>query len=94
MTFLLRRFGAFRKHMRPNEQVARDVAGLDFSRDAPAGGAGWQATHQHRKGGLYRVLGRGTLEADRSDVVIYQDVQGKIWVRAVTEFEDGRFKPV
>ena len=54
----------------------------------------WAATHRHRKGGLYRVLGRGILEADRSDVVIYDDVEGTVWVRPVVEFEDGRFTPV
>ncbi|WP_298912317.1 DUF1653 domain-containing protein [uncultured Roseobacter sp.] len=51
----------------------------------------WVATHLHRKGGLYRVLAHGILEADRSEVVIYDDVEGTIWVRPKSEFEDGRF---
>lgn len=54
----------------------------------------WKATHRHRKGGLYRVLGRGTLEADRSPVVIYDDAAGEIWVRSAKEFDDGRFEPI
>lgn len=54
----------------------------------------WAATHRHRKGGLYRVLGQAVLEADRSDVVIYDDAEGQVWVRPVEEFHDGRFSPV
>ncbi len=53
---------------------------------------GWAPTHQHKKGGLYRKLATGTLEADRSDVVIYDDPEGRIWVRAAAEFQDGRFR--
>ncbi|MBW4708203.1 hypothetical protein KX928_10445 [Roseobacter sp. YSTF-M11] len=53
----------------------------------------WAATHRHRKGGLYRVLARGILESDRSDVVIYDDPDGTVWVRCAREFEDGRFIP-
>lgn len=51
----------------------------------------WRPTHQHRKGGEYRVLGHGVLESDRSDVVIYDDRSGTIWVRSKAEFYDGRF---
>lgn len=54
----------------------------------------WRATHRHKKGGLYRVLGKAVLEADRSDVVIYDDADGAVWVRPVAEFEDGRFTPL
>ena len=57
-------------------------------------GRPWAATHRHRKGGLYRELARGVLEADRSDVVIYDDAEGAIWVRSAAEFDDGRFAPV
>ncbi|MEP5758363.1 MAG: DUF1653 domain-containing protein [Litoreibacter sp.] len=56
-----------------------------------ADGQNWVPTHRHKKGGLYRVLGRGVYEADRSDVVIYDDVDGTVWVRSTDEFEDGRF---
>ena len=55
------------------------------------GAASWAPTHQHRKGGMYRVICHGFLESDRSDVVIYDDADGTTWVRAVAEFEDGRF---
>ncbi len=54
--------------------------------------ARWTPTHRHRKGGEYRVLGHGLLETDRSDVVIYDDADGTIWVRPVAEFYDGRFE--
>ncbi len=54
----------------------------------------WTPTHRHRKGGLYRVIGNAILEADRSDVVVYDDADGVIWVRAASEFQDGRFTPL
>lgn len=55
---------------------------------------GWAPTHQHKKGGLYRVLTHGVLEADHTPVVIYDDVAGQVWVRPVSEFDDGRFRPL
>lgn len=54
----------------------------------------WAPTHRHKKGGLYRVTGRGVLEADLSAVVIYDDAAGQIWVRPVSEFDDGRFTEI
>lgn len=51
----------------------------------------WNATHRHRKGGLYRHRTDGVLEADMSDVVIYDDAEGRVWVRPKSEFDDGRF---
>ncbi len=51
----------------------------------------WQASHRHKKGGLYRVVGPAFLEADRSEAVIYDDAEGTVWVRAAAEFYDGRF---
>lgn len=62
----------------------------------PAGDAPkvWTPTHIHRKGGGYRYLYDGVLEADRSAVVVYDDAQGRIWVRSRAEFHDGRFQPV
>lgn len=52
------------------------------------------ATHRHKKGGLYRLLSTGVLEADRSLVAIYDDAEGTVWVRSLAEFEDGRFTPI
>ena len=60
----------------------------------PAQGAKWRPTHKHRKGGLYRVLGHGTLEANRTVMTIYDDAQGTVWIRPKAEFEDGRFTPL
>lgn len=54
----------------------------------------WVATHRHKKGGLYRMVGPAILEADRSDVVIYDDADGTVWVRSTDEFHDGRFTPL
>ena len=38
------------------------------------------------------MLSHGILEKDRSDVVIYDDAKGQVWVRPVAEFYDGRFE--
>ena len=54
----------------------------------------WCATHRHRKGGLYRVVGPAILEADRTAVIIYDDAGGVVWVRSADEFNDGRFTPL
>lgn len=54
----------------------------------------WTPTHQHRKGGFYRLRCYGVLEADDSAVAIYDDESGTVWVRSVTEFNDGRFTPL
>ena len=51
----------------------------------------WIATHRHRKGGLYRAIGEAIAERDRTPVIIYDDEEGQVWVRAKSEFEDGRF---
>jgi len=40
---------------------------------------------------MYRYLHEGILEADLSAVVIYDDQDGKVWVRPKGEFYDGRF---
>lgn len=54
----------------------------------------WAATHRHRKGGLYRLLQEGVYEPDRSPVAIYDDPDGTVWVRPLSEFMDGRFTPI
>jgi hypothetical protein len=54
----------------------------------------WQPTHRHRKGGLYRVVARGRIEADLSPVVIYEARDGTTWVRPEAEFDDGRFTAI
>ncbi|MCF2903407.1 hypothetical protein L0666_00265 [Octadecabacter sp. CECT 8868] len=61
---------------------------------SPLARAGWQPTHKHRKGGLYRLLSYGTYEADMSPVALYDDAVGTIWVRSKAEFDDGRFTPL
>lgn len=55
----------------------------------------WHPTHRHKKGGGYRLLGFGVLEADRTSVAIYDDIDGTVWVRDAAEFNDrDRFAPV
>lgn len=50
---------------------------------------------QHVKtGGIYTELHRACLEADLTEVVVYQSAHtGEIWVRPLAEFMDGRFVP-
>ena len=57
----------------------------------PATAPVWVATHQHRKGGVYRLLQEGVYEPDRHPVAIYDDPNGTVWVRPMAEFNDGRF---
>ena len=54
----------------------------------------WYPTHRHKKGGGYRLLGYGINEADRTNVAIYDDADGTVWVRSRLEFDDGRFTPI
>ena len=54
----------------------------------------FRPTHRHAKGGLYRVLGEGIWETDRTIAVIYQDADGTVWMRPKAEFDDGRFSKI
>lgn len=54
----------------------------------------WTPSHRHSKGGMYRELARGILEANHQQMVVYDDADGNIWIRPVIEFDDGRFTPV
>lgn len=47
----------------------------------------WVPTHEHYKGGLYRVIARGRIEADLSPCVIYDDEAGNTWVRPADDFD-------
>lgn len=47
---------------------------------------------KHRKGGTYRVVATGIIEATLLPAVIYEaEKDGIVWVRPFTEFMDGRF---
>ncbi len=60
-------------------------------------GGGAQRRWRHVKRGTeYAEIGRGKLQTDTplsdyAELVVYQCDDGAIWVRPVTEFEDGRF---
>lgn len=46
----------------------------------------------HRKGGVYKVIATGMIEATLTPCVIYQNMKGgAVWVRPYAEFNDGRF---
>ncbi|WP_458322861.1 DUF1653 domain-containing protein [Roseobacter sp. A03A-229] len=87
---MMRRVGG--RHNAGASQHPEPLANAPVAADALRPVGAWSPTHRHRKGGLYRVLAHGILEADRSDAVIYDDAGGTIWVRPVVEFEDGRFE--
>ena len=43
--------------------------------------------------GIYEVIGYGKIEKDQTPVAIYEQMwEGRIWVRPIQEFEDGRFE--
>lgn len=59
-----------------------------------------QVKHKKR-GSVYRVLHRGAILQtdspldDYAELVVYQDPKdGRVWVRPVSEFDDGRFETV
>lgn len=63
---------------------------------------GWRPTHRHVKRGTdYQVIGEARLqqagqfgpnEGDR--LTVYLGADGKLWARATSEFDDGRFMPL
>jgi hypothetical protein len=54
-----------------------------------------EATHRHRKGGLYRLVARGRIEAGLEPCAIYESLKDRtVWVRSEAEFSDGRFAPL
>ncbi|PYE86890.1 DUF1653 domain-containing protein [Phyllobacterium leguminum] len=57
-------------------------------------------THLHRKrGSTYQVTGIALVQTDSGlrdmdAVVLYRGEDGRLWVRGVEEFIDGRFEPI
>jgi hypothetical protein len=54
---------------------------------------------RHRKGGSYELLGYAYLQTDTplkdyDHVAVYRSDESGLWVRPVSEFEDGRFELV
>jgi hypothetical protein len=76
-----------------NRRAAQQDQGSD-SRQAPL------AWRHVKRGTVYTEIGRGKLQCaanellDDKPVVIYRGEDGALWVRGVTEFEDGRFERV
>lgn len=69
----------------PGCLIARLDAALSATPAAAQGGA-WQPTHRHYKGGLYRLIGQGRIEATLQHVAVYENEKGEIWVRPWLEF--------
>jgi hypothetical protein len=51
-------------------------------------GSNWQ----HRKGGWYTVVALGVVESDLTPAVVYRSRGGRVWIRPLSEFLDGRFE--
>jgi hypothetical protein len=62
--------------------IAEAIASLEAD-----GALEWKPTHRHYKGGLYREIARGKIEADLSPVVIYDNAHGETWVRPFSDFD-------
>lgn len=46
----------------------------------------------HRKGGVYKVIATGLIEATLEPCVVYMaEKDNRVWVRPYDEFNDGRF---
>jgi hypothetical protein len=55
----------------------------------------FRATHIHKKShGIYRLLLLGERESDLQPVAIYAGENGRVWVRDLWEFMDGRFERI
>lgn len=69
-------------------------------RALPAALVSGERVHHVKRGSTYRVIGRGAIQTDTplkdyAEVVVYQgDADGKLWVRPVGEFDDGRFAAI
>jgi hypothetical protein len=48
----------------------------------------WKPTHQHYKGGLYRVITTALREADLVPMVVYESEDGPVFVRPMSEFSE------
>ena len=48
----------------------------------------WQPTHQHYKGGLYRVLGQAVHTETEERMTVYQTEDGRWWARPAAMFEE------
>jgi hypothetical protein len=78
------------------EQRARaEAAEAEVARLSHAHAAAERVQHIKR-GSSYTVVGRGKVQtdtplADYAEVVVYRGDDGQVWVRPVSEFEDGRF---
>lgn len=46
----------------------------------------WRPTHRHYKGGYYKVLYNATKEDTLSELIVYEDKNGKVWVRTANNF--------
>ena len=57
----------------------------------------WEATHQHFKGGKYRLIGYGRVADTLRPVAVYDDQFRELWVRDKDEFHghvQPRFTPI
>lgn len=79
-----------------SDQYAKDLSEWETRARAALSGDGSAVLaspfYRHRKGGTYRVIAQGRIEADLTPATIYESLSdGSIWVRPTAEFQDGRF---
>lgn len=74
----------------------RAVASPPEGKWIPSVDLGFQPTHVHYKGGLYRVERQGRVEGDGAEATLYRDGKGNWWLRPRLMFEgrieDGRLR--
>lgn len=83
------------RHKYFDAKAERDAAEAEVARLSHAHAAAERVQHIKR-GSSYTVVGRGKVQtdtplADYAEVVVYRGDDGQVWVRPVSEFEDGRF---
>ena len=73
---------------------------MDDQRHLPGTNEETGLAFQHKlRGGKYTIIGRAILQTDvpvpdNTELVVYEGENGQLWVRAPSEFYDGRFIPL
>jgi len=66
----------------------RAVASVPDGQWVPVAEPGFQPTHVHYKGGLYRVERQGRIDGETQEMTLYRDGKGNWWLRPRVMFEE------